>query len=256
MTTSTDAIEPLTTDIRPKRGPKRKPPWQGDLGQFQGFSPREAVTDAIIALIRSGDLKPGMRLPSEPQLVEMTGISRSSVREAVRGLQTMGLLEIRRGQGTFVREIDSSSAVDAQMLLMLDNRQVLLDLMDVREALEPLIARRAAEHATDEDKALLRSALEQMTRAEYGENWRPAHLAFHSAMVDSTRNMLLMKIWSLVTIFLKDSPLVTATRSENDEKVHKRIYEAIAANDPEAAVNAMSQHITDMMTVTKVPEKS
>jgi GntR family transcriptional repressor for pyruvate dehydrogenase complex len=251
---SSDTIDPPTIDIRPKRGPKRKPPWQGDLGQFQGFSPREAVTDAIIGLIRNGDLKPGMRLPSEPQLVEMTGISRSSVREAVRGLQTMGLLEIRRGQGTFVREIESSSAVDAQMLLLLDNRQVLLDLMDVRQALEPLIARRAAEHADDEDKTRLRAALDQMKQAEYGQNWRPAHLEFHSALVDSTKNMLLMKIWSLVTIFLIDSPLVTATRSENDEKVHQRIFDSVAANDPDAAVQAIDHHIHDMLSVTKIPE--
>jgi GntR family transcriptional repressor for pyruvate dehydrogenase complex len=255
MTTSvTDDSETIANGARPKRGPKRKPPWQGDLGQFEGFSPREAVTDAIIGLIRSGELKPGMRLPSEPQLVEMTGISRSSVREAVRGLQTMGLLEIRRGQGTFVREIESSSAVDAQMLLLLDNRQVLLDLMEVRQALEPLIARLAAEHANEDDVEAMRAALAQMTESQFGEHWRPAHLAFHSALVNATRNTLLMKIWSLVTIFLKDSPLVTASRPENDEQVHKGILEAVSANDPAAAVEAMSIHIRDMLTVTKIPD--
>jgi DNA-binding GntR family transcriptional regulator len=66
--------------------------------------------------------------------------------------------------------------------------------------------------------------------------------------------MLLVKIWSLVTIFLKDSPLVTATRSENDEKVHQQILDSIEINDAEAAVEAIGRHIHDMLTVTKVPK--
>ena len=113
----------------------------------------------MLDLVRSGELKPGMRLPSEPQLAEMTGISRTSVREAVRGLQTIGILEIRRGQGTFIRDINSSSVVDAQMMMLLDNYQALLDLVEVRRGIEPLIVQLAAERATDEDIAGLREAL-------------------------------------------------------------------------------------------------
>jgi GntR family transcriptional repressor for pyruvate dehydrogenase complex len=247
--TEQDSRGPAETT--PKRGHKRNPPWQGSLGQFRGFSPRQAVSDAVLGLIRSGELKPGMRLPSEPQLVEMTGISRSSVREAVRGLQTMGLLEIRRGKGTFVRSIEPANLVDAQMLLMLDNYQVLNDLIEVREGIEPLIVRLAVERATDDDIAALRDHIEQMAKTDNSGNSRLAHLAYHSALVDATHNIILKKVWSLIALFLKDSPLVTGYPSVNDYDVHMALVEAIANHDPEAATAAMSKHIEGMLTAQR-----
>jgi GntR family transcriptional repressor for pyruvate dehydrogenase complex len=236
----------VTEIERPKRGPKWEPPWQGDLGQFHRASPREAVSDAILELIRGGELRPGMRLPSEPQLVQMTGISRSSVREAVRSLQTMGLLEVRRGQGTFVREIDSESVTDAQLLLLLDDHTVLENLIEVRCALEPVIAQVAAERANDDDVAALGEALHAMNSAQGMEEWRPAHLAFHKALVDATHNIILMKIWALVTIFLKDSPLVTGSLRVTMPHVHIDLYEAVEAHDGQKAAAAMAEHISDM----------
>src|SRR6476469_281516 len=65
--------------------------WSAKLGQFRQSSPRDLVSESILALIRSGELKPGARLPSEPQLIAITGVSRSLVREAIRSLETMGL---------------------------------------------------------------------------------------------------------------------------------------------------------------------
>ncbi|MGH2530973.1 MAG: FadR/GntR family transcriptional regulator [Thermomicrobiales bacterium] len=236
----------VTEIERPKRGPKWEPPWQGDLGLFRHASPREAVSDAILGLIRGGELRPGMRLPSEPQLVRMTGISRSSVREAVRSLQTMGLLEVRRGQGTFVRNIDSESVTDAQLLLLLDDHTVLENLVEVRCALEPLIARVAAERATDEDIAAIGDALHAMTSAHGMDEWRPAHLAFHKAVVDATHNIILMKIWGLITVFLKDSPLVTGSLRVTMPHVHIDLYEAIRTRDGSKTAAAMAEHITDM----------
>jgi GntR family transcriptional repressor for pyruvate dehydrogenase complex len=247
MTVADEQDESTVVVARPKRGPKRMPPWQGDLGPFRVESPREAVSDAVLGLIRSGELRPGMRLPSEPQLVAMTGISRSSVREAVRSLETMGLLQVRRGQGTFVREIDAGSVTDAQLLLLLDNHKMLEDLVEVRCVVEPWIARLAAERATEEDIAAIRQALEAMHEAPNHEGWRPAHLAFHTALVNSTHNILLTKIWSLVTIFLKDSPLVTGVLTVTAPHVHDNLLAAIAAHDTDAAIAAMGTHVSDMM---------
>jgi DNA-binding FadR family transcriptional regulator len=241
--------ETATAIERPKRGPKWDPPWQGDLGLLRAASPREAVSDAIVGLIRSGELRPGMRLPSEPQLVEMTGISRSSVREAVRSLQTMGLLEVRRGQGTFVRGVDSESMTDAQLLLLLDDHTVLENLVEVRCALEPLIARVAAERATDEDVAAIGEALRALNAAHGMDDWRPPHLAFHKALVDATHNIVLKKIWSLITVFLKDSPLVTGTFQVTMPHVHTDLHEAIKDRDGSKAAIAMARHIDDMRSV-------
>ncbi len=233
---------------RPKRGPKRSEPWQGDLGQFRGASPREAVTEAILDLVRRGELQPGMRLPSEPQLAEMSGISRTSVREAVRGLQSLGILEIRRGQGTFVSDINASSVVDAQMVMLLENRRALLDLMEVRRDVEPMIARLAAERADEHDISNLAAALEAMAMLhDDHDGWRDAHLEFHSDLAAATKNVIAMKVWGLIVLFLRDSPLVTHNHPPDDIEVHQAILDAVSNHDTEAAERAMGVHIDQML---------
>jgi len=237
---SSDQLGPESSDAKPKRGPKRMDPWQGNLGQFRGASPREAVTEAILDLVRRGELKPGMRLPSEPQLAEMSGISRTSVREAVRGLQSIGILEIRRGQGTFVSDISASSVIDAQMVMLLESRRALLDLTEVRKGIEPLIARLAAERAEESDVSALRLALSEMVASDDDRvRWRDAHLEFHSSLAGATQNVILMKVWGLIVLFLRDSPLVTTSHPANDGAIHQAILDAIESRDAEAAMAAM-----------------
>ena len=248
LDTKSEESAETTTPVRAKRGPKWKEPWQGDLGQFRGASPREAVTEAILDLVRRGELKPGMRLPSEPQLAEMSGISRTSVREAVRGLQSIGILEIRRGQGTFVSDINASSVVDAQMVMLLENRRVLRDLVEVRCEIEPMIARLAAERADERDIEAIEKAIEEMALlSDDREGWRDAHLEFHSRLAASTKNVIVMKVWGLIVLFLRDSPLVTGNHPPDDIEVHQAILDAIARRDVEASLSAMDTHIKQML---------
>jgi GntR family transcriptional regulator, transcriptional repressor for pyruvate dehydrogenase complex len=236
-----------TVPPKPRKGPRRKDSWRGDLGQFKQASPRDAVSEAVLALIRNGELKPGTRLPSEPELIAMTGVSRSSVREAIRSLETMGLLEIRRGKGTYIREIDTGSVADAQMLLMLADRKVLENLIEVRITLEPLMARLAAERATAEDIAALRHAIDRMHHGAADiEEWRPPHLAFHQALAEASHNIILTKIWSLITMFLKDSPLVTGVTTPSLPNIHDDLFTAIINHDVERAEHVMADHIKDM----------
>ena len=223
--------------------------WSAKLGQFRQSSPRDLVSESILALIRSGELKPGARLPSEPQLIAITGVSRSSVREAIRSLETMGLVEIRRGKGTYIREIDTNGMTDAQMLLMLADRKVLENLIEVRVTLEPLMARLAAERATGDDLAALSQHLREMRDAPDQEAWRPPHLAFHQALAEATHNIILTKMWGLVSIFLKDSPLVTGNTEPTLPLIHETLYEAIAAHDIDGAESAMDGHVRDMVRV-------
>jgi GntR family transcriptional repressor for pyruvate dehydrogenase complex len=247
-----NAVAGVDTEVlvTPEAAPSgRRDSWNGKLGQFRQASPRDAVSESILSLIRSGELKPGTRLPSEPQLIAMTGVSRSSVREAIRSLETMGLVEIRRGKGTYIREIDTGGMTDAQMLLMLADRKVLENLVEVRERLEPMMARLAAERATDEDVAALRHHLEGMSHARDHELWRPAHLAFHQALAEATHNIILTKIWSLITMFLKDSPLVTGSTTPSLPHVHETLFEAIATHDVARAEEAMAAHVTDMTRI-------
>lgn len=228
---------------------KRRESWPGRLVQVTHISPRDAVSEELLGLIRGGELQPGARLPSEPQLIAMTGVSRSSVREAIRGLETLGLIEIRRGKGTYVREISAGGVTDAQLLLLLDDRKVLEDLIEVRLVLEPLLVRLAAERATDEDIAALARALEGMAHARDHEEWHSPHLAFHQALATAAHNIILSKVWGTVTLFLTDSPLVTQNVTRAQPNVHEELYAAIAAHDAERAGLALAAHQRDMTRV-------
>jgi GntR family transcriptional repressor for pyruvate dehydrogenase complex len=228
---------------------KRPSTWNGQLAQVKSVSPREAVGEQILGLIRSGALKPGDRLPSEPELMAMTGVSRPSVREAIRSLASMQLVEIRRGKGTYVQQVAASGLGDGQVLLMLGDHQALKDLVEVRLALEPLVVRLAAERADQDDVRLLARAVEAMRQAPSQVEWRAAHLDFHEGLAHATHNIILTKMWTLVQMFLKDSPMVTGTPS--DPRVHEDLAGAIAAHDVDRAITAMQQHLTDMVTIVE-----
>jgi DNA-binding FadR family transcriptional regulator len=228
---------------------RRNNAWSGQqLTQVQSVSPREAVSEQILGLIRSGALKPGDRLPSELELMAMTGVSRPSVREAIRSLASLRLVEIRRGKGTFVQEIAADGMTEGQVVLMLTDRKVLEDLVEVREAFEPLVARLAAERADDTDVQALGQAVQAMASAPDQAAWRVAHLDFHRLFARATHNVILAKMWALVQMFLQDSPMVTAG-APSIPHVHDELFAAIAAHDRDRAAAAMHQHVVDMRQV-------
>jgi DNA-binding FadR family transcriptional regulator len=93
--------------------------------------------------------------------------------------------------------------MDAQLLLLLNDHSILENLIEVRRMIEPSIAALAAEHATEANIAALGHAVRAMNDAGSLEEWRPAHLAFHKALVDATHNVILMKIWGVIAVFLR-----------------------------------------------------
>lgn len=243
----------MSVDTKPSpqraASPLRSGAWKGRLAQVTSVSPREAVSEQILGLIRSGALKPGDRLPSEPELMAMTGVSRPSVREAIRSLASMQLLEIRRGKGTYVQEVASSGMTDAQVLLLLSDGKALEDLVEVRLTLEPLVVRLAAERADDQDILALSRAVDGMRLARSHDEWRQAHLDFHLGLAHASHNIILTKMWALVQMFLKDSPMVTGDPSP--PHVHVDLYEAIAVHDADRAFLAMQCHLKDMASMVE-----
>jgi GntR family transcriptional regulator, transcriptional repressor for pyruvate dehydrogenase complex len=223
--------------------------WNGQLAQVTSVSPREAVAEQILALIRSGSLKPGDRLPSESEQMAMTGVSRPSVREAIRSLASMQLVEIRRGKGTYVQKVATTGMSDAQVLLMLGDAKALQDLVEVRLTLEPLVVRLAAQRADDQDIQALARAVDGMREARDQSEWRQAHLDFHLGLAQASHNIILTKMWALVQMFLKDSPMVTG--SPSPLHVHENLYQAIADRDPERAYLAMESHLQDMESIVE-----
>jgi GntR family transcriptional repressor for pyruvate dehydrogenase complex len=223
--------------------PRRfKPPSRTSMSQN--------VLDQILTEIREGRLKPGERLPSERQLMEAFSVGRSTVREAVRGLVTLGLVTNRQGVGAVVSKQVSSPFASIRRSVDVDqlNRRALLDLFDVREALETKAAEFAARRATAEDLAELQlqhKAVEREVQA--GRVYFQQNALFHKAIATAAHNPVLAESINLVVVqvreyrekMMRETPLMP----QRDVKEHFAILSAIERRDPDAAREAMVSHI-------------
>src|SRR5881409_3349557 len=130
----------------------------------------EQVAEQIQKLVAEGSLKPGDRLPPERELATRFGVARSSIRDAVRTLEVMGILEPRQGTGTVVRDLSADSLVVPLASVLTRKREMVAELLDVRRIIEPALAARAARNASEEEVAelaeILRRQEEKMRRGE------------------------------------------------------------------------------------------
>jgi GntR family transcriptional repressor for pyruvate dehydrogenase complex len=215
-----------------------------------------AVAADIEEMIVSGQLRPGGRLPSERRLAELLGVSRGSVREAITALQVKGLVRRKPGSGTHVQPRHHSAFTDSIVSgVALTDRET-TELLDLREAIEPAIAARAAERATEADLAELRSLEAQFEATGHGDLDRRIELdaRFHHAIAQATQNSLLV---GLVERFMNalDATRRRSAQSESrwraSKAAHARILERIAARDPDAAEQAMCEHVRATAAVLK-----
>jgi GntR family transcriptional repressor for pyruvate dehydrogenase complex len=200
--------------------------------------------------IVEGKYGPGARLPSEREFAERLGLSRATVREAVKQLAERGLVRSRVGRGLFVAHRSSepmTGTLDA--VLHLDGGR-LGDVREMRHILGTSAARLAARRATADDLAVLWGILDEMEEMERGAalpGW--GHLgrtgtAFHLALARATHNPLLVAftepLFELVDRARQDYPWQPTGEAIPN---HRRIYEAVAARDPDAAAAAMETHL-------------
>ena len=208
----------------------------------------EEVAEEIKSWILEGRLKPGERRPSEEELLRRFGVSRASLREAFRLLESMGLVETVLGRGRFVRSIPYMDK---------DSPKIFYETIVARELLEPSITRYAARSATQEDVERIRRVIE---RVEGKKDIRMSELIkydqdFHLEVAKATHNFLLINItmdYLNIIKGLRESTLKVPGRKEKSFKEHKRIYEAIARRDEEEAYKADLEHVRN---IRKIIEK-
>ncbi len=162
-----------------------------------------AVTDEAIArirdLIKSGGLRPGDRLPPEKELSESLGLSRNSLREAVKALEMINILDVRRGDGTYVTNLRPSSAMDAMsFVLELQQDETILDLLEVRRMLEAAAGAKAAALITAEQVQELRDLLGQVGPESEVESLVAHDLAFHRQISTLAGNEFLCDLLDVV----------------------------------------------------------
>jgi GntR family transcriptional repressor for pyruvate dehydrogenase complex len=162
-----------------------------------------AVTDEAIGkiqdLIRSGGLKPGDRLPPEKELSSSLGLSRNSLREAVKALEMINVLDVRRGDGTYVTSLQPRSAMDAvSFVLELRADETILELLEVRRILEAAAGAKAAVTATPDDLADLRRLLSPVGPSSSVEELVAHDLSFHRRIATIGGNEFLCDLLDVV----------------------------------------------------------
>ncbi len=206
--------------------------------------------EQIHALIRDGRWGPGAQLPSERELAERLRVSRTSVREALRVLEMQGVLETRQGGGTFVRSADIEALVAPLAAAILQGRRELAQILEVRELIEPGIARAAAERARPEHIAELERLLERQIQCIVrGEPFVDADTAFHTTLAAAADNAILDRLHTIILDLLRESResyLYTADRPQRSLRGHQAILAAVKAHDPDAAWDAALTHISEV----------
>lgn len=202
----------------------------------------DEVMAQLEALIAEGRWPVDTKIPSEPELVAALGVGRNTVREAVRALEHAGLLEPRRGDGTYVRATSDLGAA----FLRRARRSTVLDVLDVRTSLERDAAAAAAERRTDADVAAIRTAL--VARREAGSDraaFVAADLAFHRAVVAATGNPVLVDLYAGLTEAVQRSVAEIDELDDDPDGFpgHDKLADAIQAGDPVAARAAADTYL-------------
>lgn len=200
--------------------------------------------------IVSGEFEVGSSLPAERDLMVQYEVSRATVREALRSLGAQGLLEVRRGRrgGSYVCAPSSDRLSDSINLFIAGHGIKFIDLLAVREAIEPVAAAQAARFRTDEDIAAMQSILDaSQEELEDLERFSALNIDWHTAVVVASKNPLFLSIMTSISPALYSA----TTREEFDLsirqtvlKTHSRISDAIAAGDMDAARRRMSRHVS------------
>lgn len=189
----------------------------------------ERIKEALI----TKELKPGDYLPSETELTKNLGVSKSSVREAVKMLQAMGVVEVRRGQGTTIRKHLRSDYISPMIFQLILESGYPQDLVELRIMFEPAFTIMAMERATNEDMERIKKTFERFESSiQAGTQAAEEDISFHIEILHTTKNPLVILIGE--TIFQLFKPSISISMKSIPEialKDHKRILEAFCKKD-------------------------
>lgn len=214
----------------------------------------EHIVEQIRKAIFEGRLRPGDRLPAEMQLMQSFQVSKATLREALRALEFLGFLEIRKGArgGALVTKVDVDKARDLFLNFLHFQDLSLDDLSEVRLVLEPYVAERSARVISQEDLHRLEELNRESESTLQGEasfDLRRNEIEFHRTIGRATGNPILSFILEFVENLLVDAKEVLRPDQEFSRRVllaHKRIVEALREKDPEKAAEEMARHVKEV----------
>lgn len=206
----------------------------------------DQVEDELMNYILETPVEIGDKIPNEYELAELFDVSRSTIREAVKGLVSKGILEVRRGSGTFVISTSTQEEDPLGISKLEDKYKLAMELCDIRLMLEPEIAAMAAEYATEEDiKELCRLCGEVERLYEAGKNHISKDIEFHTYIAACSRNRVVKVLVPIIDkAVMTFANLTHRQLKEETIETHRAVTEAVAAHDPVGARCAMIMHLT------------
>jgi GntR family transcriptional repressor for pyruvate dehydrogenase complex len=198
------------------------------------------------------ELKPGDRLPAERELVQMLGVSRGSVRDAIRSLELTGLLEPRQGVGTVICDRRNVS-VNPLAHALVEQRKMVAELIDVRKVIEPSLAGRAATHVTGDEISDMKDILDrQAEKVRAGELGIEEDSEFHYAIALASGNSVFLKVVDVLMDLLRETrerSLQGEGRQDKSLAAHRRILLALEKGDSAGAEDAMRRHLQEIENI-------
>lgn len=236
--------------MRNSPGQQQRSPPEPEFHAVRKGRRYEQVAAQVQRLIASGALRPGDRLPPERELAAKFGVGRSSLRDAIRTLEVMGIVESRHGSGTVVRDLSTDSLVVPLASVLAHKRELVAELLDVRRMIEPALAARAAANATEEELSRLEDILRrQAEKVRRGERSIEEDSEFHYAIALAARNSVVLRVLDVLMDLLRESrarSLQVPGRPERSCAGHRRILRAIKRRDGPAAEAAVRKHLKEI----------
>lgn len=201
---------------------------------------QEEIRDYIV---REG-LRPGNPLRPEAELARLFGVSRNSIREAVKALESTGVLETRRGSGVFVRAFSFAPLLDHLPYGLMQGPRALAEFVALRKALESSMIAEAMEALTEDSITTLRSVLAQMEEAaRKGERSADLDRQFHHLLFEDLNNTMLLELFDLFWLaYHRARPSVAARDPLDVYQAHADIFEAVLSGSPQRAREAVQEH--------------
>jgi len=230
-----------------------------DLSPIRRAPLYEEIANRLRDLIAARQLAPGDRLPSERELANSLGVSRTSVRQALTTLRSIGMIDVRHGDGAFLVHTGEEVATSLA-LAMLSSEVDHAMVWETREAIEVHAARLAARRATDADLARMRAALDAMRSAiDHEDEGAQADAALHRAIVAAAHNPMLAQLYESIADAVDRTSAASLSipgRPPESLRAHRAIVEAIGDRDPERAASEMTSHLRGSARLFTTPERT
>lgn len=217
----------------------------------------ESVIEQIMGLIKTNELKPGDKLLPERELAEKLSISRGSLREAFRVLESRGLIKSKPGGGRFIREIRKNGYNSTENIILSLKKSSILELLEAREMFEIKIVELAAQRATTEDIEIIEKALNKMIEEELRNDEKiQSDTEFHLAIARASHNFVFTNIMQLHLDLLHETRSRTwqiSGRKKEQYQEHRAIFQAIKEHNSKKAGEAILEHLRNVKkAITKI----